>query len=1119
MSWRRGLATTTRHINGLICVFVAVLFGSAAFAQLPADVRVDRDGDSARLVITYDETVGDRRPTAEALIEHDSVLIARFGEPFQAEVEDLAESLGPLAARVRLDVDGTALRVALNRPIEVHVSSSYNVIAIDLVAPGVTPPAPIVSARERREREAAALAAEQLARGPDAPPPADPVAVSWRQGHNSEYTRLEFNWAEPIEFAMTQIGDQAEIRFSKPADIDDLGRLAGSPPEFLDDVSARREGDEWVLSLDLEDGVVARAWGEDTRVVIDLPDPHAANAETLLAQLAGLSAAAEAMNAEAEAEREAERVEAAAPPPAPVPPRRGEVSVTASEANGDLRAVFDWDEPVGAAVFRRGEAIWIVFDASANLSLEELGYSQRGHVRGFQAVQGTDFSAARVIAPPTTQAEARIDGDDWVIVFSERIDSPPRPVTVRRDAPFGRPGRIFLDIDGAQHVRWVDDPVVGDRMAVITATAPIQGLTSRRDFVGGSIFPSAQGGAVQSLVEDLEVSMTGTGVVIGRPDGLDLTPSSAGGSAAADSRVLVQISSPAFMDFESWGGDRYFRDEWPDRQRRAAREEGQDGRIALARFLLSHGMAHEARGMLDIAIDMEPQLATDAHILSMQGVAAYMMGRLDEAETYLSDSSLVRDPAAALWRGMIAVDQGRWIEGRRRLNAGDSTVYHYPSVWRARFLAAQARSALELNDFGGSENALRALAAEEPDRMTQLEADYVSGRLAAASGDIETAIERLEALSQSGIWSMEARALYDLYQLQLRAGQITRSQAIEGLENLRFRWRGDIIHLDTVRTLGELYVEDGAYSQGLTTMSSAYMQDPDSEVGRRINDQMLAIFRRLYLDGEADRMAPIEAVALFYQHPDLIPSGADGDRMLRRLADRLIAFDLLDPAAELLEHQVACHLEQNSSDCRYRLREPTARARVATDLAVVYLMDRRYEDALNAIRSTRMFGLPDEIVEERYLLEARALVELGRFEHALEIISGNRSPAATRLRADIAWEERSWGTAGRRLEAILGNRYLRADPLTPAEQTDIIRAAIAYSLANDDDAALRLRDRYGAGMNATAQAAAFEVLTDDNAISGDTRFADMAPRISSIDTLDAFMEPFRARFTNAGQPS
>ena len=271
---------------------------------------------------------------------------------------------------------------------------------------------------------------------------------------------------------------------------------------------------------------------------------------------------------------------------------------------------------------------------------------------------------------------------------------------------------------------------------------------------------------------------------------------------------------------------------------------------------------------------------------------------------------------------------------------------------------------------------------------------------------------------------------------------------------------------------------------------------------------MTTIFRRLFLEGEADRMDPVEAVAIFYQYQHLAPIGADGDRMIRRLADRLIAFDLLDPAAELLQHQVSS-----------RLREPLARARVATDLAIVYLMDRRYEDALNAIRTSRVAGLPEAVVDERYLLEARALSELGRHDQALELISADQSEAANRLRADVAWTRRDWATAGRRLEGILGNRYAADEPLDLSEQADVMRAAISYSLARDMTGARRLGERYGPAMDQTDQAAAFALLTDDDARAGSARFSDLATRIASIDTLEAFIEPFRDRFNNGGGPS
>ena len=1142
------MPTKASHILRLTgSALTLALLGSTALAQSAGVFVVERSASGARILIDYDDRVADSRPTAEASVEH-TVLIARLSEPLDADAEDLAAQLGDLAARARLDSDGRTLRVALNRPADAHVSSSYDQIAIDLVPIGAAAPEAVVSPRETREREEARRAAELAALPPPPPPPAEALPVRYRVGQATEYTRIEFLWPREVDFTLTQDGREAEIRFAEPADVN-LNRISGSPPRFLESLRASREGDEFVLRLTVDPGVRVRAWGENGRVVVDLPDPDFADAATLLAELGNQldrveeqgdepleedGASEEAVLADASHSEPAEGSESlatteaqepVAPPawlqaeatedvtggpaelrPDPVP-ESGVVRANMSEFNGDLRIEFDWAAAPGAAVFRRGEAIWIVFDAAARLDLRELDTTNRRHVRNFEAVQGEDWSAARIVVPAASQAEARVEGNRWTVVFSESIDAPPRPIQIRRDARRARPGRILLDMAEPREIRWVTDPVVGDRMAVVTAAAPVQGVTARSEFVGGTILPSAQGAAVEVLADDINVELVGSGVVISSPDGLNMTPAG-GDSGRPDASVLANISSPALMYFDAWDGDGYFPEEWRARLRRAALEDGTDGQVALARFLLANELAPEALGMLDLALETEPALANDAHIRAMQGVASYMMNRLDEAEQYLAHASLAMDPAAELWRAMSAVGEERWQDARRRFSTGGSTIYHYPPVWQARFHAAHARAALELGDFAAAQDHLYLLEGGEPDLQTRMEADYIQARLAEAEGDSEAAIAGLQALAEAGDGLMEAQSLFDLYRLQLAIGQISREEAIENLENLRFRWRGDTIELETVRMLGELYVTSGQYARGLETMDTAQARFPNTEAGRRIGEDMTTIFRRLFLEGEADRMDPVEAVAIFYQYQHLAPIGADGDRMIRRLADRLIAFDLLDPAAELLQHQVDS-----------RLREPLARARVATDLAIVYLMDRRYEDALNAIRSSRVAGLPEAVVDERYLLEARALSELGRHDQALELISTDQSEAANRLRADVAWTRRDWATAGRRLEGILGNRYAEEERLDLSEQADVMRAAISYSLARDTAGSRRLGQRYGPAMDRTDQAAAFALLTDDEARAGNVRFSDLATRIASIDTLEAFIEPFRDRFNNGGGPS
>src|SRR6187455_1410635 len=122
-------------------------------------------------------------------------------------------------------------------------------------------------------------------------------------------------------------------------------------------------------------------------------------------------------------------------------------------------------------------------------------------------------------------------------------------------------------------------------------------------------------------------------------------------------------------------------------------------------------------------------------------------------------------------------------------------------------------------------------------------------------------------------------------------------------------------------------------------------------------------------------MPAIDALGLFYDFRELTPIGRRGDEMIRKLAERLVSVDLLDQAAEVLQHQVDNRLQG------------AARAQVSIKLAVIYLMARKPDRAIQVLRASRTADLPNELRNQRLLIEARAQSEVGRPEVALEMIA------------------------------------------------------------------------------------------------------------------------------------
>jgi hypothetical protein len=353
---------------------------------------------------------------------------------------------------------------------------------------------------------------------------------------------------------------------------------------------------------------------------------------------------------------------------------------------------------------------------------------------------------------------------------------------------------------------------------------------------------------------------------------------------------------------------------------------------------------------------------------------------------------------------------------------------------------------------------------------------------AMASGHPETAVRsELQALT-----------------LKMRTKKLTPDQAIDQLERLRYKWRGDRVEFATLRALGLALTAAGRVREGLEAMSAAVRNFPSLEETRDVKLDMQRMFAGVFQAGAPAGMTPVQALALFYDYKDLTPPGLEGDEIIRKLSEKLAEVDLLPQAAELLQHQVDNRLDG------------VARAQVATRLAVIYLLDRKPEKALAAIRSSRQVRLPDAMISERRLLEARALADLKLTDEAVETLADDDGPAAGRLRADVFWAGQRWAAAGQASEALAADQWASASPLSDIARQDVLRAAVAYVLASDRAGVERLRARFGAKMADSADAKSFAVVVGEtNPASPDMRA--MVRQVAAVDSLDAFLKELKGR--------
>jgi hypothetical protein len=157
---------------------------------------------------------------------------------------------------------------------------------------------------------------------------------------------------------------------------------------------------------------------------------------------------------------------------------------------------------------------------------------------------------------------------------------------------------------------------------------------------------------------------------------------------------------------------------------------------------------------------------------------------------------------------------------------------------------------------------------------------------------------------------------------------------------------------------------------------------------------------------------------------------------------------------------------------------------------------------------------PTSFHNQRLLLEARALSDLGRHDVALEVIDHVDGREAIRLRADILWAARRWAPAAEQIELYYGERANDFEPLKGVERADILRAATGFALGEDALGLARLHEKYAAKMAQTPDERAFEIVSAPLGTNA-KEFRDIARAAVSVDTLEGFLRDMETRYPDA----
>lgn len=972
---------------------------------------------------------------------------------------------------------------------------------------------------------------------------ADPASLPVIQGELIRNTaRITFEWPRPVKFSAEARGKKLTVTFEHKAN-PDFGALLSAMYPYITSAERKRGGQVIVFTLDKSYKI--RTFLSDNVSGVDLLNVDPGKRHLSLAALApaagGESAAtgdSAAIAPDAEAAKE------------PAVTAGVKVGLSASPDSATLR--FPFTERMAVAAFIRNGYLWVVLNKPMAIDLSDFKDLPKTVIGKPEMMQGKSILRLPVLDDTIRLSVAKEENSfEWAMLLTQTPKAPANPLKVDINTDPPAPPHVFvpsLEIGEAMAVR---DPVIGDDLVVMPLFNTGEAIPFVRDFVEFTLLETAQGIVVAKKADAVSVLPLRNGLRISLPQGATLTPGLPEVGKNAATQALQSVAT--MFPYDDWKPA-------PEPSRRIqlnelfrqsveapTAKEGNDSRLRMAKIYLSEGLAVEALALLDGINRTDPVFYKSAKLAALHGAANFLLSRFHDSGRDFAASELGGNKEMDYWRNMLADLNGKTGQ-YNYLDMNDDYIGKYPPVFRQRLAVVAADRAVDAKEYNTAIKIFDTLhtpglvtaAAEGKEEKNDREAkeskegkEDKEGKEAKAKskeknkdqndelmGPIHPYVNFLLAKiaveteqTQDGIdsWNelaedyahpfVQARAEFSRVVWQLNHAGLTKPQAIDRLERLRLMWHGDALELKILSLLGDLYFDQKDYVNAMRVWDDGVNSFQDTPTALEMTHRMEETFILMFSDSSTDTLSNMDALALYYQYKNYSPPGSLGRDMISHLADRLVAVDLLDQAAGLLEHQMRFESEK------------VPRSQLGAKVATIHLMNHQPKKALLALQDSVYGENPAPLRQLRNRLAAQALYEQGETDRAWLILGQDDSPDADHIRLNIYWERKDWKQVISIVENMLKARKDVTAPISLEESEYILKLALAYIFENNTAQLQYLHDYFEPLMAKNPNKGIFDFITATDVAPTPGNFDEVVKHLSQT---QSFINNYKARIETSG---
>ncbi len=743
-------------------------------------------------------------------------------------------------------------------------------------------------------------------------------------------------------------------------------------------------------------------------------------------------------------------------------------------------------EKMNLAVFERLGRLWIVVDQKKFPISPQIAGNQAQGFPPFERIETDDATAFVMSIPPGYTVRADGAGLLWRIYLADQLPDGDATNFVRQTE--GPQRSLLWPVKDAAKILTIPDTQMKDEITVVTVPSNKAYLNQVENFVEFQTLSSVTGLALLTRVDDVTLAQTNDGVKISTPRGLYISPQEEVAAAPTPLPKLEPKQDDAGEKNNETGFTRMYQfDRWVmggvgkrDENIRniKAAMAGKDGQglaadsFTLAKLELANGYGAEAAGYLDFAKSLVPELGATPDFKALDGAARTLMGQYDKAFENFSDPALKEITELDAWRAYTLAGLEDWTQAGQIMPKDLSFLSDYPKNLRDNLALVLAEVALRAGNPSQADKIMELVEEKDLLPARQAALDYMRGESARQRGLPDDADETWRTLTGGADDLYRAKAGLALTALEAEQKKINADQAIDRLEGLRYAWRGDELETAISFRLGKLYIDKGEMLKGLTLLRQAASLSPQSQQAKEITAFMTQNYQDLFLTDRLQKLSPVDALSIHDEFSELAPVGEEADKIIQRLADRLVDADLLPRAANMLTPVID-------------KKTGIAAADVALRQATIHLMDSKPDQALISLDKADV-AMKDVKAEEAAakrravaLLRAQSLASLKKPDDAYKALAFlDQDVEVLRLKADVAWRNQRWQEAADALEELAGKSDIPLTrPMTEDQANIILNWGVALYLADNRYVLQSLRDKYYDAMLQTPLAKKFDVVT------------------------------------------